>query len=213
MRRLTLLMTASCLGLALSGPAFAESALRWKLEIKPDTSGRNASGRISVTPNQGPKETYWFFIYTIKNTHDEAVPLQLHIKAETDASEGTDASDSMGRVYSEGYYPRALAKIRKKYGDDVQDTLALQGHELATGESVRAVAVFQFRRTGSTEFDERMDRIKLRIHGYTDPVKRIGQIYLIENNELWMHYEKKGDQYSPNKESVHYLSTEEKILP
>ncbi|MFH0944062.1 MAG: hypothetical protein V2A76_02590 [Planctomycetota bacterium] len=203
MRCFTLLLTASCLALALAGDASAKSALRWKLDIKPDESGRNPSGRVHVTPNEGPQQTYWFFVYTIKNTHDEAVPLQLHIRAETDASE---------LVYSEGYYPRALARIRNKYGDDVKDNLSLQGYEIAPGETVRAVAVYQFRRPDSREFEERMDRIKLRVHGYADPVKKIGSIFMVENLELWMHYEKKGDQFSPNRESVTYVGSEESVV-
>lgn len=203
MRCFTLLLTASCLAFALAGDASAKSALRWKLDIKPDEGVRNASGRVHVTPNAGPQQTYWFFVYTIKNTHDEAVPLQLHFRAETDASD---------MVYSEGYYPRALAKIRQKYGDDVKDTIALKGLEIDPGETVRAVAVFQFRRPGSSEFDERVDRVKLRVSGYADPVKRIGSIFMIEHLELWMNYEKKGDQFSPNRESVNFKSSEEHVV-
>jgi hypothetical protein len=72
--------------------------------------------------------------------------------------------------------------------------------------------VFQFRRTESREFDERIDHLKLRVLGYADPVKRIRQTFVVEPIELWMHYEKIGDQFAPNKESVRYLYSEEKIL-
>jgi hypothetical protein len=201
MRFATLLLTACCLGLVSIGAATGDSVLRWKLDIKPAEGQRNPAGRVALDV-KGQNQVYWYFVYSIKNTHEEAIPLALHLRGTTDASD---------KVYSEGYYPRALMYVRDKFGDDVKDAPSLQGYELAPGETLRAVAVFQFRKPDSREFEERMDKITVHVAGYADPVKKMGLNFVKENLELLMHYEKKGDQYDAHREQVRYVSSEEKV--
>ncbi|MBI4878254.1 MAG: hypothetical protein HY812_01145 [Planctomycetes bacterium] len=204
MRFTTLLLTACTLGLLAFGATAGDSVLRWKLDIKPDDSARNSCGRLTVQPAEGPAQVYWYFVYTIRNTHDQAVPLALHLRAETDANE---------RVYSEGYYPRALAAVRRMHGADVKDVTALAGLELAAGETVRAVAIFQFRKPDSREFEEDVDHIKVRCAGYADPVKKIGLSFEKEDLELVLSYEKKGDRFDPHREPVRFVETAEQVAP
>lgn len=203
MRWMTLLLTAGALVLGSADTALAKSPLRWKLEIQPDKEGRNPASRVVIANRNGSKQVYWYFVYTIRNTHEEALPLHLNVRAVTDSSK---------KLHNEGYYPRALKLVRNRHGKDIKDSTQLEGHELAPGATVRAVAVFQFRKEGSKAFDERMDRITLRIDGYADPVKKNGLDFIRENLELWMSYEKIGDQYDPYRESVHYKGSEEKVI-
>ncbi len=204
MRFTTLALTACTLGLLACGATAGESVLRWKLGIKPDDSARNSCGRLTVQPPKGPAQVYWYFVYTITNAHDEAIRLALHLRAETDANE---------LVTSEGYYPRALAKVRDLHGADVKDVTALAGLELAAGETVRAVAIFQFRKPDSREFEENIDRIKVRCAGYADPVKKVGLSFEKENLELVLRYEKKGDRFDPHREPVRFVDAVEQVVP
>lgn len=199
------------LGLAAAGVGMAapkESALRWKLDIQPDTSTlRNPAGRMTVSPSRGRKQVYWYLVYTVRNTHDEAVSLSTHLRMTTDAS---------AEVFHEGYYPRALSKIRERWGDDVLDSLSLKGRELAPGETVRAVAIFQLFKPDTVAprpFEERADRLAIHVAGYADVVKRSGLKFEEENLELVMHFEKPGDQFDAYRESVRYLRSEEQVVP
>ncbi len=181
--------------------AAAESALRWKLDVRPDKAKVNNAGRFEVSTSRG-RQVYWYVVYTLTSSHDESVPLALHVRAKTDSSE---------TEHHEGYYPNALKKIRAKYGDDVLDSVQLATAEIAPGETVRAVAVFQFRDENGG-FDESPDRISVRFEGVADPVKKIGQTFTTEKIEVWQEYEKKGDRYDAHKEPVRFLGQQEKVI-
>lgn len=207
MRIVTSLLVLLGLAAAGAGAAAPESALRWKLNIAPDTSSvRNPAGRLSIKPNRGRRQVYWYCVYTIKNTHDEAVPLSTHLRMTTDASD---------EVFHEGYYPRALKKLRERWGDDVMDSLSLKGYEIAPGETVRAVAVFQLFQPDTKAprpFEEGADELTIHVGGYADVVKKSGLQFVEEVLELQMHFEKKGDQYDPHMESVNYVGSEEVVV-
>lgn len=204
MRFVTPLIAAFTFSLAVAGPALgADTPLRWKLHIQPDLQRANSAGRLVVKPEKGPEQTYWYVVYTISNHHAEPIQLHVHALAETDASDA---------VHHEGYYPRAMARIQQKFGDDVMDLVALEGHELKPDETVRAAAVFQVYKPETREFDERVDRLTVRFQGYADPVKKTGLEFTTENLELWMFYEKRGDQFDPNRESVRYVGQEEHVV-
>lgn len=193
--------------LAPAAPA-PESVLRWKLAIAPDNSSvRNPAGRLSIKPNRGGRrQVYWYLVYTITNTHDEAVPLSTHLRMTTDAS---------AEVSHEGYYPRALKKLRERWGDDLMDSLSLKGHELEPGETVKAVAIFQLYQPGEKHprpFEERADKLTIHVGGYADIVKRTGLGFKEEILEYKMHFTKKGDQYDPHMESVNFVSAEEVVV-
>ena len=110
-----------------------------------------------------------------------------------------------------------MEEARQKFGEDVKDSLALKGYELDPGESVRAVAVFQFRKPDgeggmSREFDDRVDRFTIKFDGYCDPVKKKGLEFEVERRQLWMHFEKRGDQFAPAREAVRFIRAEEKVV-
>lgn len=179
------------------------SALRWKLSIKPDDAAkRNPSGRIEIATPRGT-QVYWYCVYQVMSTHDEAIPLNLNVSANSDAS---DAS------FNEGYYPLAMAEIRRRFGDDVMDNLSLNNFSLEPGASVRAASVFQLYQPGTRQFEERVNHLTMKFDGYADPVNRKGQEYTVEKVQLWMHFEKKGDQFDPGKEPVRFVRQEEKSI-
>lgn len=199
------------LGLALAAAGIAaprESALRWKLEIAPDTSTiRNPAGRMSLTPKRGGRrQVYWYLVYTVKNLHDESVPVSTHMRMTTDASD---------EVFHEGYYPAAIQRIRQRWGDDVKHMLSLKDYELGPGETVRAVAIFQLFKPDTTPprpFEEGADKLTIHVSGIVDPVKRTGLTFEVEERELKMHFLKRGDQYDPHLESVEYVGSEEVVV-
>lgn len=197
MRIVTLILALA----VLSPLAAAESALRWKLDVQPDRAKVNNAGRFEADTKQG-RQVYWYVVYTVTSQHDEPIPLHLHARAKTDASED---------AYHEGYYPAALKRVRAKYGEDVLDSVQLAKTDLAPGETVRAVAVFQFRNE-SGGFDESADRISVRFEGVADPVKKRGQTFVTEKVEVWQEYEKKGDAYDAHKEPVRYVGQQEKVV-
>lgn len=179
------------------------SSLRWKLDIEPDAAAkRNPSGRIEVATPQG-KQVYWYCVYGVKSTHDEAIPLNINVTANSDASEA---------VFNEGYYPLAMTEIRRRFGDDVMDNLSLNNYSLEPGSSLRAAAVFQLFEPDTRKFEERVNHLTMKFDGYADPVNRKGQQFTVEKIQLWMHFEKKGDQYAPGKEPVRFVRQEEKTI-
>lgn len=180
--------------------AAADSVLRWKLDVQPDKAKVNNAGRFEVSTNKG-RQVYWYVVYTVTSSHDEDIPLHLHARAKTDSAE---------TEFHEGYYPHALKKIRAKYGDDVLDNTQLATTELGAGDTIRAVAVFQFTDDGGG-FDEAADRISVRFEGVADPVKKTGQTFTTEKIEIWQDYEKKGDAFDAYKESVRYVGQQEKV--
>lgn len=196
-------------GVAFVGGNLAsrESVYRWKLSIHTDAAAkRNPSGRLELSTQKG-KQVYWYVVYTIKNTHDEAIPLNLNAKASTDAS---DLS------FNEGYYPNAVRAIQSKFGNDVMDNLSLNNFSLEPGKEVRAVAVFQLFEPSAAgaprRFEERVDQMMVKFDGVADVIKRTGLETKIENVQLQMHFEKKGDQYDPARESVVFVKQEEVVL-
>ncbi len=199
------IVVAAAVAIGVANVGLGSSALRWKLNIHPDdTTQRNPAGRIAVKPAKGREQVYWYCVYTIKNTHDEAIPLSVNVTAETDASDAK---------FNEGYYPRAVAQLKKKFGDDLMDNLSLNGFSLEPGKTVRAVAVFQFYEPGpGMRFEERVNHITMKFGGYCDPVKRAGLQYTLENIQLWMEFSKKGDQFDPGHEPVNFLRQEEHVI-
>jgi hypothetical protein len=103
--------------------ASAKSPLRWKLSIDLDFAKRNPAGRMEASTAKG-SQVYWYVVYTVKNTHEEAVPLNLFCSAVTDVNK-----DGV----SEGYYPKAIVELKKTYGDDLLDSVSATGRELAPG--------------------------------------------------------------------------------
>lgn len=206
MRFTSLLLVAGILGSAVLAAAAPEgSVLRWKLKIAPDASmPRNPAGRLVVKPQKGPEQVYWYVVYSVTNTHDAAVKLPISMSATTDANDA---------VSPEGYYPRALAKLKARYGADVKDMLELNGLTLAPGESVRGVAVFQIFEPGGTpghrKYEERVDELTIHVDGYCDPLKFQGLEFSKDPRQLLMHFEKRGDQYDPARESVRFVRSEE----
>ena len=202
-----LLLGLTAAGIGTAAPEARESVLRWKLMISPDLGkGRNPVGRMSITPRKGRKQVYWYMVYTVRSTHDEAIPLSLNMRMTTDASD---------EAFNEGYYPRALAKIRGRWGDDVKDSLSLKGYELQPDETVTAVAIFQLFEADTSHprpFLETADKLTIHVGGYADVVKRMGQQFEVENLELKVHLEKPGDQYDAFRESVRYIRSEEKVV-
>lgn len=209
MRTWSALALACCVGLVAAPALRAASPLRWKLDVAPDATLAKSAGRMTVERARGPAQVYWWTIVTIKNTHDEALPLQLHFKAQTDASD---------LVFDEGYYPRALARLKAKYGADLLDVASLKGRELAPGESIRAVAVFRlFKKpppgsTGALSFEENVDDLIVRVQGYADSVKKSGLAFKTENLELWLHFRKGGDEFDPYREAISFVRSEEKAV-
>jgi hypothetical protein len=196
-------LTALCFAVGLDDASARASALRWKLGIGPDTAAkRNPSGRIEIDTPRGP-QVYWYCVYSVKSTHDEAIPLHLNVTAETDAS---------AEVTNEGYYPLALQEVRRRFGDDVMDNVSLNSHSLEAGQSIRAVAIFQLREPGSTKFEERVNHLTMKFDGVADPVKRVKQQHSLEKVQIWMHFEKKGDHHHPGREPVEFVSQEEKVF-
>jgi len=195
--RIVTMLIALC---ALAPFASSQSVLRWKLDIQADQAKVNNAGRLELNTSNG-KQVYYYFVYTVASSHDEAIPLHLHARAKTDSSE---------TEYHEGYYPSALKRIREKFGADVKDSTQLSTSELAAGGSLRAVAVFQFR--DGSSFDDTSDSISLRFSGFADPVKKRGLTFTTEKIELWQEYEKKGDAYDAHKEPVKFVRQEEKIV-
>ncbi len=206
MRLTTVLLVAASLAGVVTTAASAKSPLRWKLAIEPEARLVNPSGRMEVATKRGT-QPFWYVVYTIKNTHDAPVPLQLLLTAQTDASDAT---------FTEGFYPTALnairAKLKKNLGDtQVHDCIDLKGKELAPGESVTAVSVFRFFKKGGG-FEEDVDDVTVKVDGFADPVKKTGLTFAPERLQLWMHYKKGGDAVDPGKESVRYVSSEEKVV-
>ncbi len=205
MRFCTVLLVAASLASA-AATATAAGALRWKLAIEPETRLVNPCGRMEVSTKRGT-QPFWYVVYTVKNTHDAPVPLQLLLTANTDSSDAT---------FTEGFYPTALnairAKLKKTLGDTpVHDCLDLKGKELAPGESLTAVSVFRFLKKGGG-FEEDVDDVTVKVDGFADPVKKTGLTFAPEHLQLWMRYKKGGDAVDPGKESVRYVSSEEKVV-
>jgi hypothetical protein len=203
---LTLVLFAGALGTAQLATARGE--IRWKLKVEPALDAvRNPVGRLAVKPEKGGEQVYWYVVYTVTNRGPDAVPMQINLSARSDASDES---------FNEGYYPRALAKIRQRFGDDVMDNVALNGHVLESGQSVRGVAVFQLFEPAvegeARAFEERVDRLIVSVDGYADPVKRNGLESSIEKLRLEMHFEKRGDQFDPARETVRYRSSEEHVV-
>jgi hypothetical protein len=181
--------------------ASAKSPLRWKLSIDLDFAKRNPAGRMEASTAKG-SQVYWYVVYTVKNTHEEAVPLNLFCSAVTDVNK-----DGV----SEGYYPKAIAELKKTYGDDLLDSVSATGRELTPGETVKVAAVFQFKKKDGS-FDERQDKITVKVAGFCDPVKKEGLKASKEEREFWMNFKRPGDEHQPWRESLQFVSTEETVV-
>ncbi len=210
MRIASLLLALLGTTAAFSAESLGESALRWKLDIARDGVKVNNAGRIEVRPPRGDTQVYYYVVYTITNHHDEAVPLHLNVIAETDVGDGE---------VNEGFYPRAMVHLRKKFNDtegdeadDILDSVQLAMHELPPGETVRAAAVFQFFKPGTRDYDDRADSFVFRFQGYADPVKRDGLNSMKETLELRMYYQRKGDEFDAHREPITFMKREEKVM-
>lgn len=180
----------------------APGALRWKFDVRPDDRKVNCAGRIEFVHPKLGRQVYWYVVYQLELRHDAAVPAHVNAYAETDAFEES---------VLEGYYPDAMVRIRQKFGEDVLDCVQLEGREIQPGETVRAAAVFQFRRDDGT-FEDDVDRIKVRFRGVVDPVKRIGLDAVREDVEVWLHFERPGDAFDAWREWVRFEGREERVI-
>jgi hypothetical protein len=173
---------------SLVAQAADEAAIykRWKLDFT-----RGDMAWVAVKDALGQQHVSWYLTFTLKNSMDRDVPLNIRVKAGTDTGQ-----DYRGSIAP--YFQKALeAKTGKKY----KTALDLSKGTLAAGESVDGVVFFG-------EIDPNMDLLTVKVYGLYDDVEQIEGKLFVEVKVLVMMWFRPGDEFGSLNDEMEFKKNE-----
>jgi hypothetical protein len=169
------LSAALALGLSASVASAQDDAAAktpWKLDLEPQRFGL-----MHVAESNGQAPLRWYFLFTLKNSTSEELPLNLAIRVDTDTK----------KSFTEGCYPKAEAALEQQLGKPLA-SISDRPKTIKPGETVEGVAIF-----GGV--DRLSARYEVVVSGLRDVVSvEYGKSYL-DKKVLVLSYSQPSDEF------------------
>ncbi len=182
----------------LAASASAQETQRWRLDFEADKPQS-----ITIENAQGHSDSYWYLTYKVTNGSGAERPLSLGFQLITDLKDPKKLDQPL--IYRAQTVAKVEKAIERRLGKDLVGIGELAGATIGDGDTVEGIVVFG-------KVDPNVDDFKVEVRGLVDPLSREGSRAFVERKVMWIHYERKGDEFFVSLDPLKRRKVEWKVL-